>query len=74
MAVDTLKMDANEYKHLMEEHTQDWIIDELQKRSFEKGLASYDLRALREALQKNQSIANRTHQEWQPPKVLEMFD
>ncbi|XP_078372526.1 mycocerosic acid synthase-like isoform X4 [Oculina patagonica] len=69
MAVDTLKMDANEYKHLMEEHTQDWIIDELQKRSFEKGLASYDLRALREALQKNQSIANRTHQEWQPPKV-----
>lgn len=74
MAVDSLKMDADEYKHLREKNTQDWIIDELQRRSFEKGIASYNLRALREALLRNQSISNRTHQEWQPPKVQVMFN
>ena len=69
MAVDSLKMDADEYKHLRERNTQDWIIEELQRRSFEKGIASHDLRALREALLKNQSVSHRTHQEWQPAKV-----
>lgn len=69
LAVDSLKMDADEYKQLREEHTQDWVMEELQKRSFEKGIAAYSLRALREALLRNQSIANRTHQEWQPPQV-----
>ena len=73
LAVDSLKMKADEYKHLREEHTQDWIIDELQKTSLEKGLASYSLRALRDALLRNHGIASRTHQEWQPPKVLGMF-
>jgi len=62
-------MDADEYKQLREAHTQDWLIEELQKRSLEKGIATYNLRALREALLRNQSIANRTHQEWQPPQV-----
>jgi len=62
-------MDVDEYKQLKEAHTQDWIIEELQKRSLEKGIATYNLRALREALLRNQSIANRTHQEWQPPQV-----
>jgi len=69
LAVDSLKMDAEEYKQLRETHTQDWIIEELQKRSFEKGIATYSLRALREALLRNQSIADRTHREWQPPQV-----
>ena len=69
LAVDSIKMEADEYKNLREEHTQDWIIDELQERSFEKGLAAYNLRALRDALLRNQSIANRTFHEWQPPEV-----
>ncbi|KAL9968892.1 hypothetical protein ACROYT_G021036 [Oculina patagonica] len=69
LAVDSLKMDAEEYKHLRKRNTQDWIIEELQKRSLEKGLASYNLKALREALLRNQSVSNRTHQEWQPPEV-----
>ncbi|KAL9968891.1 hypothetical protein ACROYT_G021035 [Oculina patagonica] len=69
LAIDSINMDADEYKHLREQNTQDWIIDELQRRSLEKGLVSYDLRALREALLKNQSVSSRTHHEWQPPKV-----
>ena len=73
LAVDSLKMEADEYKHLREEHNQDWIIDELQRRSREKGLPDYNLRALRDALLKNLSIANRTFQEWQPPQVWDVF-
>lgn len=74
LAVESLKMDEDEYKHLREEHNQGWIIDELQRRSREKGLPDYSLRALREALLKNLSIANRTFQEWQPPQVYkDMF-
>ena len=73
LAVDSFKMGADEYKHLRKEHTEDWIIDEFQKRSLEKGLATFNLRALRDALLGNQSISNRTHQEWQPPEVQGMF-
>ena len=62
-------MSADEYKQLREEHNQDWVIDELERRSLEKGLAAYNLRALRESLMKDQSAASRTHQEWQPPEV-----
>ena len=69
LAVDSLKINADEYKQLRESHTQDWIIEELQKRSLEKGIASYSLTALREALLRNQSISDRTRQEWQPPQV-----
>ena len=69
LAVDSLKINADEYKQLRESHPQDWIIEELQKRSLEKGIASYSLTALREALLRNQSISDRTHQEWQPPQV-----
>ena len=73
MAVDSLKMEANEYRQLRENNTQDWIIDELQRKSFENGLATYNLRTLREALLRNHSISSRTHQEWQPSKVRVMF-
>lgn len=67
-------MEEDEYKHLKEEHNQDWIIDELQRKSREKGLPDYSLRALREALLKNLSIADRTFKEWQPPQVFkDMF-
>jgi len=69
LAVDSLKMEADEYKRLREEHNLDWIIDELQRRNREKGLPDYSLRALREALLKNLNIANRTFQEWQPAQV-----
>ena len=72
LAVDSLKIDADEYKQLRETHTQEWIIEELQKRSLEKGIATYSLTALREALLTNQSISNRTHQEWQPPRVWDL--
>ena len=73
MATDYLKMESNEYKQLRERNTQDWMIDELQRRCSEKGLATYNLRTLREALLRNLSISNRTHQEWQPPKVRGML-
>lgn len=69
LAVDSLKMNVDEYKQIRDTHTQDWIIDELQKRSLTKGLTTYNLRTLREALLRNQTFANRTHQEWQPAEV-----
>ena len=62
-------MNVDEYKQIRDTHSQDWIIDELQKRSLTKGLTTYNLRTLREALLRNQTLANRTHQEWQPAEV-----
>lgn len=69
LAVDSLKMSVDEYRQMRETHSQEWIVDELQKRSLTKGLTTYDLRTLRDALLRNQTIANRTHQEWQPAEV-----
>lgn len=69
LAVDSLKMSVDEYRQMRETHSQDWTVDELQKRSLTKGLTTYDLRTLRDALLRNQTIANRTHQEWQPAEV-----
>ncbi|CAH3046661.1 unnamed protein product [Pocillopora meandrina] len=68
-AVDSLKMSVDEYRQIREIHSQDWMVDELQKRSLTKGLTTYDLWTLRDALLRNQAIANRTHQEWQPAEV-----
>jgi len=69
LAVDSLKMTADEYQRLREEHSQEWVIDELQRGSLERGLAAYNLRALRDSLLRDHSVANRTHNEWQPPEV-----
>lgn len=69
LAIDSLKMEADEYRILREEHNQDGVIDELQRRSLEKGLTSYNLRALREALLENLSVSSRTFKEWQPAEV-----
>jgi len=69
LAVDSLKMTDDEYRHLREEHNQDWVINELQRRSLEKGLAAYNLGVLRESLLRDQSVATRTHLEWQPAEV-----
>ncbi|XP_020601133.1 uncharacterized protein LOC110040258 [Orbicella faveolata] len=69
LAVDSLKMEAEEFKTLRKKHTQDWVIDELQRRSFEKGLANYNLRALRRALLTNHKVSFRTFKEWQPAEV-----
>ena len=66
-------MRVDEYRHLREEHNQDGAIDELQRRSLEKGLTTHNLRALRESLLKDQTIASRTHHEWQPPEVRYVF-
>lgn len=66
-------MEADEFKNLREMHTQDWVIDELQRRSFEKGLTNYNLRALRNALLRNHSVSFRTFKEWQPAEVWDMF-
>ena len=73
LAVDSLKMKAEEFKTLREMHTQDWVIDELQRRSFEKGLTNYNLRALRKALLTNHSVSFRTFKEWQPAEVWDIF-
>ena len=73
LALDSLKMAADEYRQLREEHNQDGAIDELQRRSLEKGLTTHNLKALRESLLRNQTIASRTHHEWQPPEVRDLF-
>ena len=73
LALDSLKMTANEYQQLREEHNQDEAIEELQRRSLEKGLTAYNLKALRESLLNDQTIASRTHHKWQPPEVWDMF-
>ena len=72
-ATDSLKMADNEYRQLREEHDQDWVIEEIQQRSLEKGLAAYNLKALRESLLRDQTIASRTHHEWQPPEVWDIY-
>ena len=66
-------MTMEEYEHLRENCNQEWIIDELQKRSLEKGLTFYNLRALKDSLLRDQEIASRTHQAWQPPKVCDLL-
>ena len=66
-------MKAEEFKTLRKMNTQDWVIDELQRRSFEKGLVNYNLRELREALLRNQIVSFRTFKEWQPAEVWDMF-
>lgn len=45
-------MTSDEYHKMREENTKEWIIEELGKRAFEKGLASFNLRTLRESLLK----------------------
>lgn len=69
LAIDSMRIAADEYQHLREEHDQDWIVDELQKRSLEMGIATYNLTALRESLMKDQILATRSHHEWQPSEV-----
>ena len=69
LAVDALKMTTDEYQLLREEHNQDWIVAELQRRSLEKGLHSYNLKALKESLLRDNKISGRTYFEWQPPEV-----
>ena len=72
LAINSLKMTADEYQHLREEHPQDWVMNELQRKSAEKGLASYNLWALKESLLRDQCIATRTHHEWQPTEVFDL--
>ena len=57
---------------MREENTKEWIIEELEKRGFEKGLANLNLRTLRESLLKDQIVASRTHVEWQPAEVQDL--
>ena len=64
-------MTSDEYHKMREENTKEWIIEELEKRAFEKGLANFNLRTLRESLLKDQIVASRTHVEWQPAEVQE---
>lgn len=64
-------MTSDEYHNMREENTKEWIIEELEKRGFEKGLANFNLRTLRESLLKDQIVASRTHVEWQPAEVQE---
>ena len=72
-AIDLLKIPDDEYQRLREEHNQDWVIDELQRRSLENGIAGPNLRTLRDSLSRNQTVATRTYLEWQPPEVWHIF-
>lgn len=69
LAINTLKITADKYRELREEHTQDWIIVEVQKKASEEGRAVYNLTSLRESLRRDDSIATKGFNEWQPPKV-----
>ena len=69
LAINTLEIAADKYRQMREEHTQDWIIDEIQKKALEEGRAVYDLTSLRESLRRDDSIATKGFREWQPPKV-----
>ena len=66
-------MTSDEYHKMREENTEEWIVDELEKRGLENGLAIHNLRTLRESLRKDQIVASRTHLEWQPPEVWASF-
>ena len=61
-------MTTDEYHNMREENTKEWIIEELEKRGFEKGLANFNLRTLRESLLKDQVVASRTHVECSPQR------
>ena len=69
LAVDSLKIPDDEYQRLREEHSQDWVIDELQRRLLENGIAAPNFKTLRESLMRDQTVATRTYLEWQPPEV-----
>lgn len=71
VAVDSLKMTADEFQHLREEHNQNWVIDELQRESLGKRIVQYNLRALKESLTRDHNVASRTHLDWQPSEVRE---
>ena len=73
LAIESMKIAADEYQHLREEHDLDWIVDELQRRSLEMGITAYNLTALRESLMKDQILAARSHHEWQPSEVWDVF-
>jgi len=62
-------MTSDEYHKMREENTKEWIVDELEKRGLERGLAVHSLRTLRESLLKDQMVASWTHLEWQPAEV-----
>ena len=73
LAVNSLKMTMEEYEHLREDCNQECTIDELQNRSLEKGLSLYNLKALKDSLLRDQEIASRAHQAWQPPEVCDLL-
>ena len=50
-------MEDDEYRQLREQHNQDGAIDELKRRSIEKGLTTHNLTDLRESLLRDQTIA-----------------
>ena len=62
-------MALEEYEQMRDERGQEWVIDEIQKRCQEKGLTVSNIRSLKESLQNDQTVAARTHSEWQPSEV-----
>ena len=73
LATNSLNMAVEEYELMRDEGGQEWVIDEIQKRCQEKGLAVPNVRSLKESLQKDQTVAARTHSEWQPSQVSTSF-
>ena len=69
LATNSLNMAVEEYELMRDERSQEWVNDEVQKRCQEKGLAVSNIRFLKESLQKDQTVAARTHREWQPSEV-----
>ena len=73
LAVNSLNITVEEYQLLREEKGEDWVIDEIERRSSEKAIATYNLRSLKDSLLTDQSVAARTHMEWQPSEVRALF-
>ena len=69
MAVETLKMTAEEYQALKMRNNQRRFMETLYQRARAMNVTMHDLEALYLSLLHDHKVASRTHLEWQPPEV-----
>lgn len=69
MAVETLKMTAEEYQALKTRNNQRRFMETLYQRARAMNVTMHDLEALYISLLHHYKVASRTHLEWQPAEV-----
>ena len=69
MAVNSLSMSTEEYKHLREGETLDNTMQCLQQIALDKRIPLHDLRELRASVSHDNHVATQKHREWKPPQV-----